>query len=41
MRAAFNRKDAEAMTRMSLNLTKQESRKALARLAASQSVAAR
>jgi hypothetical protein len=41
MRAAFNRKDAEAMTRPSLNLTKQESRKALARLAAAQPVAAR
>jgi hypothetical protein len=41
MRAAFNRKDAEAMTQMNLNLTKQESRKALARLAAAQPVAAR
>ncbi|MGD0578611.1 MAG: hypothetical protein ABSC08_06760 [Bryobacteraceae bacterium] len=41
MRAAWNRKDAEAMTRMSLNLTKQESKKAVARLAAAEPVAAR
>ena len=41
MRAAWNRKDAEAMTRMSLNLTKQESRKAVARLVALEPVAAR
>ena len=32
MRAAWNRKDADGMTRMSLILTKPESRKALARL---------
>lgn len=41
MRAAWSRKDAEAMTRMSLNLTKQEAHTALARLAAAQPVAAR
>lgn len=41
MRAAWNRKDAEAMTRLSLNLTKQESKKVVARLAAAQPVAAR
>jgi hypothetical protein len=32
MRAAWNRKDAEEMSRLSLHLTKQESRKAAARL---------
>ncbi len=41
MRAAWNRKDAEAMTRLSLNLSKQESKKAVARLAALEPVAAR
>jgi len=41
MRATWNRKDAEAMTRMSLNLTKPEVRTALARLAAAQPAAAR
>ena len=41
MRAAWNRKDAESMTRLSLNLTKQESLKAVARLAAAEPVAAR
>jgi hypothetical protein len=33
MRGAWNRKDAEGMSRLSLHLTKQEARKAVARLA--------
>jgi len=41
MRAAWNHKDAEAMTRLSLNLSKQESKKAVAHLAALEPVAAR
>jgi hypothetical protein len=36
MRAAWNRKDAEEMSRLSLHLTKQEARKTVARLALAQ-----
>ena len=41
MRAAWNRKDAEEMSRLSLHLTKQEARQATARLAMGQTVAIR
>jgi hypothetical protein len=41
MRAAWNRKDAEDMSRLSLHLTKQEARKAAARLALVQTAANR
>ena len=41
MRAAWNRKDAEEISRLSLHLTKQEARKAVARLALAQPAAKR
>ena len=41
MRAGWNRKDAEEMSRLSLHLTKQEARKAAARLALTQTAANR
>jgi hypothetical protein len=41
MRAAWNRKDGEEMTRLSLRLTKQEARKAIARLAEAELAAKR
>jgi len=41
MRAAWNRKDGEEMTRLSLHLTRQEARKAAARLSAAELVARR
>ena len=41
MRAAWNRKDSEEMTRLSLHLTKQEARKAVARLAQAELAARR
>ena len=41
MRAAWNRKDSEEMSRLSLHLTKQEARKAVAWLSAAELVAKR
>jgi hypothetical protein len=41
MRAGWNRKDSEEMSRLSLHLTKQEARKAVARLSAAELVAKR
>jgi hypothetical protein len=41
MRAAWNRRDSEEMSRLSLHLTKQEARKAVARLSAAELVAER
>jgi hypothetical protein len=41
MRAAWNRKDSEEMTRLSLHLTEQEARKAAARLSGTELAAKR
>ena len=41
MRSAWNRKDASEMSRISLHLTKQEARKAVARLTLAESAAQR
>ena len=41
MRAAWNRKDSEEMTRLSLHLTRQEARKAAARLSVAELAAKR
>jgi hypothetical protein len=41
MRSAWNRKDADEMSRLSLHLTKQEDRKAVARLTLAEPAAQR